>query len=320
MGEPPTQEAGRTRDRGPVYNPFTAKSAKERGGKLGERGFLGSKNVDPAAGAWAMMGRGVLTAIGLMFHGWRWLTLVVVTLTVGFMAAGGLRHLGPRYGPANAWDAVVFGAVTAQTLALLVAPVFLLATSRDMTRRWEINVWIRLRSRRVWWSSDLFALAVASGFYALAIGVGALGFGIVTRPFSWGWSLFARGRRPAGLSTFLVTPHSPPPWTVSVETLGLMVLGLWLFAVLTRTLTILFQNPWYGLAVTWTFILCQYGLIQLGITQILPWLPGDQFVFLMHFVSGGPRIPVGWSVAYGIAWLAVLSVVGGVAAHREWSA
>ena len=165
----------------------------------------------------------------------------------------------------------------------------------------------------------MIALAAAASLYALATGLGSLGFGGVTLPVSWSWSALARGRRPVGLSSFVATPQSPPPLVVGLEIVALLALGLWLLAVLTRTLTVLLKSPWLGLVLTWALVLFQYGLVQFGALGILPWMPGDQFVYLMHFMGVGPRIPVEWSVAYGIAWLAILIVVGGAAAHRDWS-
>lgn len=258
------------------------------------------------------MMRGVVTAWRLLFHGWRWVGLCLLMLAVGLVALGNLPQLGSDHGSANAWDALIFGGVTRQTFALLMVPAFLIGTSRDLYRPWESQVWLRLRSRSAWWGTDVVALGAAALVYALAIGMTTMGFGWTAVPLAWGWS---------GVARSILGVPSAPPWVVSVETLALLALGLWVLGVLARVLAMALHSQWYGLALTWSVVLVQYALTQFGFAQIVPWTPGDQFLYLLHVTSSGSRFPISWSVAYGGILLAVAIAGGGmVVHHREWSA
>ncbi len=265
-----------------------------------------------------MIRGGFGTSLRLVLGGWRWFPLLAV---VAGNAAAGLINVGPLrlHGGANAWDPLVFGGITVQTFALLTAPAFLIGTSRDMNRSWEHLLCLRLRNRRSWWGTDILGLGAAAGLYGLAIGAGTFGLGLAELPFAFTWSALAQSRLAVGSTRLLVTLHSTPPWTVSLEMLGLLALGLWLLAVLARAATLLMKSQWSALALIWVVVLGQYVLVQMGLASIFPWGPGDQFVYLTHFATDGGGIPFSWTVEYGLALTLVGAVVGmAIAQRREW--
>jgi hypothetical protein len=183
------------------------------------------------------------------------------------------------------FDLFVKVAGSSQIVSIFLVGAFLILTSRNIFRRYEALVLMRVDRDSWWWSLVLSVGLAAMVFVLMIIAVCVLASSVIVSPAS-------------------ITSYS---MASLVEESSLLFLGLWAIGTLSQLVSILVGSEIVGLITLISIAFLSWVLVALGFREAGLWLPGVQLAVLYHIAS---KLPVSWSIYYYTALLILASWIG----------